>query len=449
MTPSEGVKSGEYTANFSRREFLPLDRGAAARRPFRVASGADPIRLRVQLTPLSKVSGRVLDADEHPVPGAELLLDGSHMGLTRTSDPKGNFSFEIAPGSYILSARPPRALKPPSAEDGERLAWAHTYYPGVLDPRAAVKIVVRAGSEEWGQDIRLRAAPVRRMRGVVLDPRGDPAPHVPVQVARIGELVPEDIQTVSAEDGAFEFPALPDGEWRVFAQSEKGGAKVRAFAVAQVAGRDLDGVDLRLTAPFSLHGSVTLGGPVGSKPGAKVGLFLRPFVVGSEGLAQGLTDQDGAFKIDNVYPGLYKIMATSPGPPHFLASVKVGEREALGQYVELGSGALPIKVTFESQGGGIRGTVEDCGSAIVVLTPWDKDLQDPQFVRTAQCREGGRYEISDIRPGDYYAFAFDKWEGPMELISSLDQSLTNQAVAVRVSRGEVATVDLKVTVRNP
>jgi hypothetical protein len=52
-----------------------------------------------------------------------------------------------------------------------------------------------------------------------------------------------------------------------------------------------------------------------------------------------------------------------------------------------------------------------------------------------------------VRPGDCYAFAFDKWEGPMNLVSSFDQSLVNKAVTAHVQRGEVLTVDLKVTNR--
>jgi len=82
-----------------------------------------------------------------------------------------------------------------------------------------------------------------------------------------------------------------------------------------------------------------------------------------------------------------------------------------------------------------------------VLKPQDTALQEPQFIQTAQCSEGGRFDIANIRPGDYYALAFDQWEGPMELISSFDQSLANKAVTVHVRRGEVATADLRVTSR--
>src|SRR5207244_1969246 len=121
----------------------------------------------------------------------------SQVALTKTSDAQGNFSFQIAPGSYLLSAKPPGALKPPAAGEGERLGWVHTYYPGVVDPRAAVKVVVRAGADVWGQDIQLRAAPLRRLRGIVLDVKGDPAPRVPVKAALTDESLSEQFVAAS------------------------------------------------------------------------------------------------------------------------------------------------------------------------------------------------------------------------------------------------------------
>ena len=77
----------------------------------------------------------------------------------------------------------------------------------------------------------------------------------------------------------------------------------------------------------------------------------------------------------------------------------MGDREILGQNVELLSSALPVKIIFESKGGGVRGTVEDCGSATVVLMPQDNALREPQFVQTTSCAEAGRFEMTNILPG--------------------------------------------------
>ena len=440
------VKVGAYTASFRKPEFFPSTQEASS---LRFDVGSNSIHLQGRLTPRSRVAGRVLDGGGRPVSGAELLLDGSLTGQTATSDDEGNFLFRATPGSYILSARSPIGLPPPAAAEDERLGWAHTYYPGVLDRYAAVKISVHAGSDVWGRDITLRITRLVRVRGIVFDNKGDPAAKVPVQAARTDETLSDDIRVVSKEDGSFEFPSLPEGEWRVFAETEGSDSKLRASAVAQVTGHDLDRLDLRLMPPFAVTGSVALLPAEGTKPDKKaLGIFLQPLVAGSEGLSQTTTDSNGNFRINNVYPGKYKIVAVSPGPPYFLNSVRMGNRELLGQYIDLVSGTLPVEIKFESEGGGVRGMVEDCGSGTVVLAPQDSALQEPQFVQTTRCGDQGRFQIANVRPGDYYAFAFDQWGGAAELLSGLDQSLVNKAVRVRVERGAFGNVALRITSRN-
>lgn len=440
------VKAGAYTASFTKPEFLP---STQERSKLRFEIRSDSVHLQGRLTPRSRVAGRVFDAGGRPVSGAEVLLDGSLIGQTATSDEEGNFQFRAAPGSYVLSARAPSTLRPPAAGSGERLGWAHTYYPGVLDRLAAVKISVRAGLDMRGQDIGLRATHLVRVRGNVFDDNGDSVPRVALQAARTDETLSDEVQTVSEEDGSFEFASLPEGQWRVFAETHLGNVRLRASVVVEVAGHDLDRLNLRLMAPFAITGSVMLPRTEGAKPEAKVvGIFLQPLVAGSEGFSQAKTDSNGNFRIDNVYPGKYKIVAVSPGPPYFLNSVRMGNREVLGQYVDLLSGTLPVEIKFESEGGGVRGTVQDCENGTVVLAPQDGAFQQAQFVQTTRCGDQGRFEIANVRPGDYYAFAFDQWPGAAELLSGLDQSVVNTAVRVRVERGMSVNVDLRITSRS-
>jgi hypothetical protein len=440
------VKAGTYTASFQKPEFFPFTEVASSL-TFEV--GSDAVHLRGWLTPRSKVAGRVLDVFGRPVSGAELLLDGDRTGQTTSSDAEGNFVFRAAPGRFVLSARPPIGLPPPTEGEGERLGWAHTYYPGVLDRYAAVKISVHAGSDVWGQDITLRAARLVRVRGMVIDNNGSPAAKVLVQAERTDETLSDDIRAVSKEDGSFEFQSLPEGEWRMFAETEGGNPKFRASAVVQATFHDIDDLDLRLMPPFALTGSVALVAAEGAKAEKKaIVVFLKPLVAGSEGLSQATTDSNGNFRINNVYPGKYKIVAVSPGPPYFLNSVRVGDRELLGQYVDLLAGALPVEIKFESDGGSVRGMVENCVSGTVVLAPQDGSLREPQFVQTTRCGEQGQFQIANVRPGDYYAFAFDYWGGAAELLSELDESLVNKALRVRVERGAIGNIALRITSRN-
>jgi hypothetical protein len=438
----EGVREGVYSANFSSQSYVPPGRDAAARRPFQVSKGSNAVILKAEMLPMGRVSGRVFDAARQPVSGAGVLLDGPQGGRTKTSDAMGGFSFEATPGSYVLSARAPSGLKPPQRE--ERLGWVRTYFPGVADIRAAARISVAAGTELWGHDIRLEASPLRRVRGMALGPDGKPAAGAELIAARTDEILPDEMETTAGPDGAFEFDALHDGEWGVSARS----GDLRCSALVSITGRDVDRVDLTLSPPFELPGAVAFDGEWPLKQNVKAGILLKtPVALSSQKPIQGSAGPDSRFVINGVYPGTYKVLATPPGGQYFLGAIALGDTDITAQYVHIGSGATPLRIRFDSKGGGVRGTVEDCGGATVVLAPRERGFQEPQFVLTGKCAQGGRYEFSNIRPGDYYAFAFDRWNGPSDLLEALDQYTANRAAPVAVRAGETATADLRVTTR--
>jgi hypothetical protein len=449
----EGVAGGSYTARFSKQGFQPPDRDAAALRPFRVTAGSDPIRLEARMTPLGKISGRVLAGDDNPVASAriELRLTDEPMAQMKSTDQQGNFSFDpVRPGRYTLKAQPPADLKPPAPSGDRRLGWVRTYYPDAPDLATATTIIIQPASELSGYDVKLRAVPVHRLRGVVLDPRGDPSPRILVKAETTDEYPPVEFQATSAEDGSFEFPALHDSEWRLTAQKDGAESKFTAFTTTVMAGSDLDRQVLRLSPPFSQQGSVSfdVSGALQTLR-SRTGVYLEPLGGGSNS-PQSPIDQDGNFKMENVSPGLYKIHSISTGPPFYLASITLGDRSLLGQFVELSSGSPPIRITYKSDGGGVRGTVKDCRGALVKLMLRDADLRDSQLVRSAACDATGRFEIPGIRPGSYYAWAHDRVEMVTDFISRVDESLINQAVTVQIRSGETGTLDLRVTDRvNP
>jgi hypothetical protein len=106
-----------------------------------------------------------------------------------------------------------------------------------------------------------------------------------------------------------------------------------------------------------------------------------------------------------------------------------------------------VKLFYRSEGGTIRGTVEDCGNATIAIAPEDPALQRADMASTpiAHCTSDNRFEIHNLRPGSYYAFALEQFEmNRAEFVSSLP-AMMNQAVTVEVKASETATVDLKVS----
>jgi len=139
-------------------------------------------------------------------------------------------------------------------------------------------------------------------------------------------------------------------------------------------------------------------------------------------------------------------MPVSPGPPYYLASIEIAGRDVTGEYVELAPGALPVTITYRADGGTVRGVVGDCGGATIVIAPQNPVLQYGEFIRQTTCRQGGAFEIVGVRPGDYYAFAFDRPPGMLEASSFVGQWM-NQAVRITVRPGEATAASLKVTER--
>jgi hypothetical protein len=126
---------------------------------------------------------------------------------------------------------------------------------------------------------------------------------------------------------------------------------------------------------------------------------------------------------------------------YYLASIRVAEREVLGEIVELTAASASVTVLYKADGGGVRGAVEDCGSAHVVLVPQERALQRlGEFIRQTACDAGGHFEISRIRPGEYYAYAFLQTPPPQDLA----ELPVNQAVRVTVRPGEFSDAALRV-----
>ena len=449
----EGLPPGLYSATFSKSGFQGPSRDDEASKTFRL-TGSTPVRLAARMTPMAKVSGRVVDATGTPVAGAMVQILGGPVGYDNTTDKQGKFSFDsVAPGAYRLWAQPPKSLKPPPAEGGERMAWASTFFPGVTDANGASRIDLSAGAELWDQEIRLQAARVHRISGVVLDARGEPAPKIRVTLgSNVGiSYKDEDRETYAVADaeGGFEFADVTDGIWRLSAEMEKP-EKLRAFTAETMAGHDLERVQLRLSPPFTVRGHVVRESPANAQIKRAPILVLLGPSGGGRVFHQGAVDADDQFQIDGVFPGRYTVRPIPPGPPYYLASITMGERELpFQQAIDLISGALPLTIVYKSNGGGVRGTVENCGSATVVFYPQDPGLQISEFEPRAKCGDGGRFEIANMRPGEYYAFAFEQPPGleAMFFGFSLDQGLINQATHVTVRPGEFTVADLRVTPR--
>jgi 5-hydroxyisourate hydrolase-like protein (transthyretin family) len=472
----EAAKDGAYTAAYKAPGFFPIPNIIGANSPaFQLTGGSDPVRLEVKMQPMGTLSGRVLDAADKPVPGATIWMHWetsqcqmpicigfSHQAKTNDKGEYSVASFEV-PGAWLVSATPPLSWPQPESTDDRRLGWAQTYYPGVIDPQLATRVVTGG---DLLLDIKLAAVPVHRIRGLVLDLNGDPAPKVTVTLTK-GVDAPALVHDTNA-DGVFEFDAVPDDEWRVFAKVKQNSLTLWASEELNLRDHDLENVELRLTAPFSIRGQVVMEVPEGTAAGlpnalpkASGGVTLalnaggRPAEVPGTLLQLGEADSTGNFTVQNVYPGPYLIIAAPPPSKYYLESVRLGDRDAIATDVSILSGAQPLTVTYKPGGGSVRGTVggnagpgvDACGGGEVVLVPRDPARRRAGFIHRTTCSQNGAFEIPNVRPGEYYGFAIAGSDPTPWFATTLDDRLLQQASSVSVRANESTSAEIRIITR--
>jgi hypothetical protein len=447
--------------NFERecvRCFL-VERGS---QPFQITAGVDPVRLEVKMPPIFRISGKVLDYLKEPVPNASIQLHWgeswfckmpSCIGISRqtNTNEKGEYSVTDldVPGAWLVSAIAPSSYKPPESRDNRRLAWAQTFYPGVTDPQLAVRVMVGTGGDISSLDIELAAVPVHRIRGVVLDVSGNPAPKATVTLSKgIGSRA---VIRNTGGDGTFEFEAVAEGEWRISSNVDHAGSKLWAARSTQLKAHDLENLELRPAAPFAITGKIVTEVPEGliaPKP-PSVTIAFNDGVAGlvdksAGAFLTGIPDAKGDFQIQNVYPGPYQILSGPSPPQYYLDSIRIGGRDALESGVEILPGAQPLTVVYKPGGGAVRGTVENCAAGTVRLLPRDKAMRRPGFLLFASCDSNDRYAIAAVRPGDYYAIAI-AGDSPTRWYAAMwdDDGLVNNASTVTVRAGENSSADLR------
>jgi len=456
----ESAKEGPYTVLYERGKFWPAQEsgligGSIA---LQVGGGAESVRLEIGMYPIGKISGRVLDNAGKPIPRARIDLTdetppGGGWGLE--ADEKGEFSSEeLRPGTWTLAATAPPSLAPPESPGDEPLGWAHTYYPSAISRELAAPIVVPPGAEFRDMDIRLKAVPVHHVRGVVLDVSGKPVPKVSVT---LDAHEPPSLHRDSKSDGTFELSQVVDGDCRVSTTLDKDGVKLRAAQWVHVKGRDLENVELRLVAPFSIQGKIVMEIPEGALAPKTPRVTVRSTDMfgGFDGTLPGIGFFDGnpdgtdGFTIKGLYPGPYYILPGAAPAPYYLDSIRFGARDALALDAQILPGDLPLTVTYKLNGGTVRGSAESCRGGAVLLVPQDPALRRDGFIHRANCGKDGRYEIAAVRPGDYYGVvvAADNPAGerrngfpyPVEL----DENLMNRSVRVTIRAGEATLADMR------
>jgi Carboxypeptidase regulatory-like domain len=426
--------------------------GRCPNRTFEVSSDKTA-QIEFAMTPLGWISVHVLDASGNPVPQAQVRVSSATQSgvlslVGKSADENGQVRIQppLSDG-WLVSAIAPAALRPPKFSGDEPLIWVRTFYPRVVSRDFAVPISPAPGTET-SVEIKLMSAAPRQIRGIVLDPAGEPVSKANLTLAErdIGSLLPE--RRATEADGSFEFSSLAARDFVLTALTERDGVKLWASQPLRIEDRDLDNLKIQLAPPFSVRGKIVTeapwDGPATKLPIVRVNRINAGIDFQNTQSGWVSPDEDGEFALEKVYPGVYTISVSNPPPGYYLDSIRFGGVDAPDE-VAISSGAVPITVMLRQHGGTVRGVVENCLACEIWLTSVEPRWRRHGFMRSAHSGANGHYEIGDVRPGEYYLFAI-RSEPSFEL-PVLDQNLINQSARVSVRGGEATQANLRVSVR--
>lgn len=464
-----GMKDGEYNMRLEKPGFTDPGAHDPDWHTVRVSAARESNRVEVEMAPWGSIRGRVLDSEGHPAAGIEVEVT---LANHATTDEEGKFTITgLAPGKYTLRATPKTAPAPRSA-GAERIEVLPTYFPSVLDRREAQAAQISAGAELAGYDIRLRAAPAYRVRGVVLDAAGKPAVKARVTLrsgeAALGSIgiatMPGGIrryligtdtppglpsETVTGEDGSFEFPSVRAGDWRVRAELSLGWNSARrnddtlmASTPVVVERQDVDDLQIRLEAPVALDAAIEWSDDPPAATHPRVSLTLSG--VDGQFPVMLTSGPDGKFTTgQSVFPGHYRMDGGTVASGYYPVSIRLGGQEVLGQVVDLRSGSPPLSVTYKTATGKVMGTIDQGEGATVVL--WRPVQGEWQVVTTPPAGPNGAFAIDMLQPGEYSAAAFRN-RPPLRIEdAAVLRVLAGSASRIRVEDGATASVRLAVS----
>jgi hypothetical protein len=434
-----------------------------------VSNGTATPPVQIKLVPTAVITGTVLDIDNEPLSGVNVLLskvayteDGGRTLSTATSavsDDRGFYRlYWITPGEYALSANMPivvsgaRGFPRNPSVTPPRTGYTAIYYPGVTDMSRAQTVKVKPGETLNGLALQFLPVPTRSLSGSVTLTQGGRTQTAVVQLmSQTPGLVAR--ETLTDAEGKYSFTGLPAGNYQVMAinpiaQLEFGSASVNLQE------RDISGFNLTVRRAATLRGSVALEGGAVPNLGRTTVLLTEP--PGSPNIdmsTPAAVAADGTFQINGVGIGAVEVRVNGLPPEYYVKSARFGSADAWTAPIAVpGAATDTLQIVLSAGAGNIRGTAVDAAgapfvSASVALIPEPRLRGRPAYYRAATTDGGGSFALRGIPPGEYLLFAWDTLEANAYFNADFVRQQEPNGTAIVVEAGKELVLRLRVSER--
>ena len=506
-----GVDPGSYLVAAERDGFVRSEYGQRTATGSGVAvsvSANQQLKLDLKMLQASVVSGRIVNADGEPAAQATVQAytyrysNGQRtLGETRsvqTNDLGEYRLYWLAPGEYFISvsengdagtsvgtvdvgqqargARAGNAIRILSNAIGESNAIVQTlggsanppvFYPGTLNPDAAVAVTVTAASEMRGVDFHLRSMPTATVSGRVITPfplnqgntnagargRGlgtELAPllaiaNAPVQLSlsRVGGserglaglLRTRLGSTPVNADGSFEIKGVAPGEYNLTATArDPNGQQVTGRTRISVGTGDVANITVTTRPGVEVRGRILLDGTPSqqfSMANLRVSLVAEDaalpnvvnlvaggggreavrFLSGAQSVAE--VGADGSFTLREVGAMEYRVRVTGLPQGAYVQSGRIDSNDALNAPFTIDNAGAQLQLQIGFSPGSVSGAVVDASGATAsgvqaVLVPDEARRGRSDAYFTATTGQNGQFAFSNVPPGRYKLFAWEE-----------------------------------------
>ncbi|MCC7043640.1 MAG: carboxypeptidase regulatory-like domain-containing protein [Acidobacteria bacterium] len=364
--------------------------------------------------------------------------------LRATTNAEGRFRlFGLPPGRYLVSM------------PAGTFEAAHIFYPGTFFPDEATPIDIGPGEVREDLDITLTRPKGQRVSGRLI---GEGIAGADVRIAPVGPV--RGSRSASA-DGRFTFENVPPGRYVISGSAVVAGPdgieRYSGQTPVVVGAFELQDVQV----PMGTSAGVRVAGRVQT---AERGVPLPPARVTlrpqepwqSDHPLEAAMRTDGAFAIESVPPGRYRVEVALDGvsreAPWRAASFMVGGEDVLDGELTVdanGVDAAVLTVTQSTQElrGTLRGSASLPSTALTMFVYpadrrfWTRGSRRIQIVRPAT---DGSFVFRDLPPGEYFAISlFDP--DPVSVFDPVYlASLVDASLRVSLSPGERGVLDVQV-----